>query len=61
MTERQQRVIRKVIAVTQAAGISAWLFGRWGLDARIAGQRASTATSSSGLSASTLTNRRQRS
>jgi hypothetical protein len=31
----QLRVIRKVIAVTQAAGIPAWLFGGWGLDARI--------------------------
>jgi Aminoglycoside-2''-adenylyltransferase len=35
MTERQLRVIRKVIAVTEAAGISVWLFGGWGLDARI--------------------------
>jgi len=34
-TEGQLRVIRKVIAVTQAAGIPAWLFGGWGLDARI--------------------------
>jgi Aminoglycoside-2''-adenylyltransferase len=34
-TERQLRVIRKVIAVTQAADISVWLFGGWGLDARI--------------------------
>jgi hypothetical protein len=34
-TEGQLRVIREVIAVTQAAGISAWLFGGWGLDARI--------------------------
>ena len=34
-TEGQLRVIRKVIAVTQAADISAWLFGGWGLDARI--------------------------
>jgi Aminoglycoside-2''-adenylyltransferase len=34
-TEQQLCVIRKVIAVTQAAGISAWLFGGWGLDARI--------------------------
>jgi Aminoglycoside-2''-adenylyltransferase len=33
--EGQLRVIRKVVAVTQAAGISAWLFGGWGLDARI--------------------------
>jgi hypothetical protein len=31
----QLRVIRKVIAVMQAEGISAWLFGGWGLDARI--------------------------
>jgi hypothetical protein len=34
-TERQLRVIRQVIAVMQAADISAWLFGGWGLDARI--------------------------
>lgn len=34
-TEGQLRVIRKVVAVTQAANISAWLFGGWGLDARI--------------------------
>jgi hypothetical protein len=34
-TEGQLSVIRKVIAVTQAADISAWLFGGWGLDARI--------------------------
>ena len=34
-TEGQLRVIRKVIAVTQAAGIPAGLFGGWGLDARI--------------------------
>ena len=34
-TEGQLRVIRKVIAVTRAANISAWLFGGWGLDARI--------------------------
>ena len=33
--EGQLRVIRKVIAVTQAADIPAWLFGGWGLDARI--------------------------
>jgi hypothetical protein len=33
--EGQLRIIRKVIAVTQAAGIPAWLFGGWGLDARI--------------------------
>ena len=36
-TEGQLRVIRKVIAVTRAAGIPAWLFGGWGLDARIGG------------------------
>lgn len=34
-TEGQLRVIRKVVAVMQTAGISAWLFGGWGLDARI--------------------------
>jgi hypothetical protein len=34
-TEGQLRVIRKVIAVMQAADIPAWLFGGWGLDARI--------------------------
>src|SRR5690349_18557459 len=34
-TEGQLRVIRRVIAVTRAAGIPAWLFGGWGLDARI--------------------------
>jgi hypothetical protein len=34
-TERQLRVIRKVIAATEAADIPAWLFGGWGLDARI--------------------------
>jgi hypothetical protein len=34
-TEGQLLVIRKVIAVTQAADIPAWLFGGWGLDARI--------------------------
>jgi len=33
--EWQLRIIRKVIAVTQAAGIQAWLFGGWGLDATI--------------------------
>jgi hypothetical protein len=33
--EGQLRVIHKVISVTQAADISAWLFGGWGLDARI--------------------------
>jgi hypothetical protein len=34
-TEGQLRIIRKVIAATEAAGIPAWLFGGWGLDARI--------------------------
>jgi hypothetical protein len=34
-TEGQLRVIRKVISVMEAAGISAWLFGGWGLDARV--------------------------
>src|SRR5581483_830351 len=34
-TQGQLRVIRKVIAVTKAGGISVWLFGGWGLDARI--------------------------
>jgi len=34
-THGQLRVIREVIAVTRAAGIPAWLFGGWGLDARI--------------------------
>ena len=34
-TERQLHVIRSVIAITQAADISVWLFGGWGLDARI--------------------------
>jgi hypothetical protein len=34
-TKGQLRVIRTVIAVTRAAGIPAWLFGGWGLDARI--------------------------
>ncbi len=34
-TEGQLGVIRRVIAVTQAADIPAWLFGGWGLDARI--------------------------
>jgi hypothetical protein len=33
--EGQLRVIRKVISVMEAAGTSAWLFGGWGLDARI--------------------------
>ena len=31
----QLRVIRAVVDVLGAAGISAWLFGGWGLDARI--------------------------
>ncbi len=34
-TEGQLRVIRQVIAVARAAGIPVWLFGGWGLDARI--------------------------
>jgi Aminoglycoside-2''-adenylyltransferase len=34
-TEGQLRVIRRVIAVARAADISVWLFGGWGLDARI--------------------------
>ena len=34
-TEGQLRIIRKVIAVTQSADIPVWLFGGWGLDARI--------------------------
>jgi hypothetical protein len=34
-TEGQLRVIRLIIAVLQADGIPAWLFGGWGLDARI--------------------------
>ncbi len=34
-TDGQLRVIREVIAVTQAAGLPVWLFGGWGLDARI--------------------------
>jgi len=34
-TEGQLRAIRRVIAVTRAADISAWLFGGWGLDARM--------------------------
>lgn len=33
--EGQLRIVRKVISVLQAADISAWLFGGWGLDARI--------------------------
>ncbi|MCW6009205.1 hypothetical protein K1W54_32380 [Micromonospora sp. CPCC 205371] len=34
-TEGQLRVIREVVAVLQADDISAWLFGGWGLDARV--------------------------
>ena len=34
-TEGQLRVIHEVIALTQAADIPVWLFGGWGLDARI--------------------------
>jgi hypothetical protein len=34
-TEGQLRVIREVVTVLQADDISAWLFGGWGLDARI--------------------------
>jgi transglutaminase-like putative cysteine protease len=34
-TEGQLRVIRDVMAITRAAGIPVWLFGGWGLDARI--------------------------
>jgi hypothetical protein len=34
-TEGQLRVIRDVVAVLQAAGVPAWLFGGWGLDARV--------------------------
>jgi hypothetical protein len=34
-TGGQLRVIRKVIAVLQPADVPAWLFGGWGLDARI--------------------------
>ncbi|WP_306205257.1 nucleotidyltransferase domain-containing protein [Actinoplanes sp. RD1] len=34
-TEGQLRVIRKVVAALQVADVSAWLFGGWGLDARI--------------------------
>lgn len=34
-TEGQLRVIRKVIEATQTADIPVWLFGGWGLDARI--------------------------
>ncbi|MFI7081166.1 nucleotidyltransferase domain-containing protein [Micromonospora sp. NPDC049903] len=34
-TDGQLRVIREVVAVLRAADIAAWLFGGWGLDARI--------------------------
>jgi hypothetical protein len=34
-TEGQLRVIRTVVAAMRAGDISAWLFGGWGLDARI--------------------------
>jgi Aminoglycoside-2''-adenylyltransferase len=34
-TERQLSVIRKVIEVARGADIPVWLFGGWGLDARI--------------------------
>lgn len=34
-TEGQLNIIRKVVVALQAADISAWLFGGWGLDARI--------------------------
>jgi len=34
-TERQLRVIRIVVAVMRTIDIPAWLFGGWGLDARI--------------------------
>jgi hypothetical protein len=34
-TRTQLDLIRRVVAVTRAAGMSAWLFGGWGLDARI--------------------------
>lgn len=34
-TEGQLRVIRQVTTVLRAAGVPAWLFGGWGLDARI--------------------------
>jgi hypothetical protein len=34
-TEGQLRVIRTVVAVMRAGDVSAWLFGGWGLDARI--------------------------
>jgi hypothetical protein len=34
-TEGPLRVIRMVIALTQAADVSMWLFGGWGLDTRV--------------------------
>lgn len=34
-TTEQLRVIREVVSVTRAVGIPVWLFGGWGLDARI--------------------------
>jgi hypothetical protein len=34
-TERRLRVIRDVVAALQTADVPAWLFGGWGLDARI--------------------------
>lgn len=34
-TEEQLGLIRRVVAVTSAADTSAWLFGGWGLDARL--------------------------
>ncbi len=34
-TEGQLRVIREVVVALQADDVSAWLFGGWGLDARI--------------------------
>jgi hypothetical protein len=34
-TEGQLRIIRDVVAALRAADISAWLFGGWGLDARV--------------------------
>jgi hypothetical protein len=34
-TERQLSLIRRVVAVVEAADLSLWLFGGWGLDARV--------------------------
>ena len=34
-TEEQLSLIRRVVTVMRAADISAWLFGGWGLDARL--------------------------